>query len=204
MSVLLTGFDPFDGETINPSWEAVQGFAGKQIAGHSVQVLCLPTEFDHARELLTERLFTMRPALCLCVGQAGGRALISLEKVAINFAHARIADNAGSQPQFECIDVNGPAAYFAPFDFPRALAALSAAGIGAEISLSAGSFVCNDVFYALCQIQKLHLPNLRGTFVHIPYLPEQVIAKPGLPSMPLDVVQKALLRLLEIGLAHVD
>jgi pyroglutamyl-peptidase len=204
MSVLLTGFDPFDGETINPSWEAVRGFADQQIAGHSVHVQCLPTEFDLAREQLTERLFTLRPALCLCVGQAGGRALISLEKVAINFAHARIADNAGAQPQFEAIDVNGPAAYFAPFDFPRALAGLAEAGIGAELSLSAGSFVCNDVFYALCQTQQLHLPKLRGTFVHIPYIPEQVIAKPGMPSMPLAVVQKALLHLLEIGLANVD
>ena len=198
MNILLTGFEPFDGEATNPSWEAVRGFNAQFISGHRIHCLQLPTEFAKASALLTEQLQTLQPGLCFCVGQAGGRALISLEKVAINFRHARISDNAGLRPEHQTIELNSPAAYFANFDFNDALVRLSDAEIPAEMSFSAGAFVCNEVFYALCQMQALW-PQLLGTFVHIPYAPEQVLNKPGVPSMPREMVENALLLLIEAG-----
>lgn len=196
MDVLLTGFEPFDGESINPSWEAVAGFSGKQIGAARVHVLRLPVVFTQASTLLLEHLRHLRPQLCLCVGQAGGRARLSLEKVAVNFSHARIADNQGQQPQFCAIDAAGPVAYFAPLDLPRALAALEREELPAELSLSAGSFVCNELFYRLCGYQQQEQPTLQGTFVHIPYAPEQVGDR-ALPSLAISQVQKALLCLIE-------
>ncbi len=201
MNILLTGFAPFDGEITNPSWEAVRGFHAKQISGHSLHCLQLPTEFGKASAILTSQLNLLQPQLCLCVGQAGGRSLISLEKIAINFRHARIADNAGTRPEHQAIDANSPTGYFANFDFGGALDCLREAGIPAEMSFSAGAFVCNEVFFALCQMQSLR-PNLLGTFVHIPYAPEQVLNKPGTPSMARETVQKALLLLIELGVRN--
>ena len=198
MNILLTGFEPFDGEATNPSWEAVRGFNAQLISGHRIHCLQLPTEFGKASAMLTEQLHTLQPGLCFCVGQAGGRALISLEKVAINFRHARISDNAGVRPEHQAIALNSPTAYFANFDFGAALMRLHDAEIPAEMSFSAGAFVCNEVFYALCQAQSSQ-PQLLGTFVHIPYSPEQVLNKPGVPSMPRETVEKALLLLIEAG-----
>ena len=198
MNILLTGFEPFDGESSNPSWEAVRGFNGQQIAGFDVHCVQLPTEFGRASAILTAALKKFQPEMCFCVGQAGGRALISLEKVAINFRHARISDNAGMRPQYQAIDKHQPTAYFANFDFSDALIRLNDAGIPAEMSYSAGAFVCNEVFFTLCQMQALY-PQLRGCFVHIPYAPEQVLNKPGLPSMSREFVEKALLLLIEAG-----
>ena len=196
-SVLLTGFAPFDREAMNPSWEAVRGFAGQQIAEHAVEILQLPVEFRRAREQLIARLRTQRPALVLCLGQAGGRSSLALERVAINLADARIPDNAGSMPRGQTLVASAPAAFFAPLDLEPARAALLAAGIPCEISLSAGSYVCNDVFYGLCLTQASALTELRGTFVHIPYAPEQVLDKPGVASMSLNLVQRGWTALLE-------
>lgn len=197
MDVLLTGFEPFDGELTNPSWDAVCGFSQAQIGPARVHVLQLPVVFSQASQRLLARLRTLRPSLCLCLGQAGGRAMISLEQVAVNFSHARIADNQGQRPQFCAIDPNGPAAYFAPWDLPRALASLERQGIAAELSLSAGSFVCNELFYQLCAYQQREQPSLQGSFVHIPYAPEQVLQRPGLPSLEIAQVHKALVCLIE-------
>ena len=199
MNILLTGFDPFGGESVNPSWEAVRGFNNQQIGGHTIHCLQLPTEFGKASAILTAAVQKLQPELCFCVGLAGGRALISLEKVAINFRHARICDNACMKPEHQAIDAQLPAAYFANFDFGDALARLNAAGIPAEMSYSAGAYVCNEVLFTLCQLQIL-FPNVRGCFVHIPYAPEQVLNKPGSPSMARETVEKALMVLIESGL----
>ncbi len=196
MTILLTGFAPFDGELTNPSWQAVRGFNGQIIHGQKIHAIELPTEYVRAAALLRAQLKLLQPSLSLCVGQAGGRALISLEKVAINFAHARIADNAGQWRTHAQIKADAPAAYFLNFDFADALSRLTDAGIGAELSLSAGAFVCNEVFYALCEYQAEH-PQMRGTFIHIPCAPEQVLDKPDTPAMARTVVQRALLTLLE-------
>ena len=199
MNILLTGFDPFGGESVNPSWEAVRGFNNQQIGGHTIHCLQLPTEFGKASAILTAAVQKLQPELCFCVGLAGGRALISLEKVAINFRHARISDNAGMQPEHQAIAEHLPTAYFANFDFSDALNSLTAAGIPAEMSYSAGAYVCNEVLFTLCHLQTL-TPKLRGCFVHIPYAPEQVVNKPGSPSMARETVEKALLVLIESGL----
>jgi pyroglutamyl-peptidase len=196
MAILLTGFEPFDGESTNPSWEAVRGFAGQTINGQKLHTVQLPTEYVRAANLLRAQLIQVRPSLTLCVGQAGGRALISLEKVAINFAHAQITDNAGQSRVHDPIKADAPAAYFPNYDFADALARLGDANIPAELSLSAGAFVCNEVFYALCEYQAQH-PSARGTFIHIPYAPEQVLSKPNAPAMPRAMVQRALLVLMK-------
>lgn len=192
MTILLSGFAPFDGEQINPSWEAVRGFAGRSINGHQVAVTQLPVEFHVARELLAVEIVERAPELVLCVGQAGGRSAISLERVAINLADARIADNAGYQPRNQRLIDAAPTAYFAPLDLPLALQTLHGGGIPAEISLSAGSFVCNDVFFGLCHAQATVAPALRGTFLHIPYAPSQVLHRPGVASMAIEDVRRAL------------
>ena len=192
--VLLTGFDPF-GDTghsslpLNPSWMAVKALGGKRIAGHLVVAAQLPTVFqDSAAELL--RLLQLhKPALVVCVGQAGGRGAISLERVAINVNDARIPDNAGGQPVDTPVVAGGPAAYFSSLPIKAMLQALQAAGVAAEVSQTAGTFVCNHVFYALMHAlaTRRGFKRTRGGFIHVPYLPEQ-----GAPSLPLDETVRGL------------
>ncbi|MCL4817972.1 MAG: pyroglutamyl-peptidase I [Vicinamibacteria bacterium] len=191
-TVLLTGFDPFDGEKVNPSWEAVKRLRGARIAGHTVAVARLPTEFERAPKALVRTMARHQPALVLCVGQAGGRPAISIERVAVNLLDARIADNAGAKPVDVPVIAGAPAAYFAPLPVKAMATALREAGIPAEISYTAGTFVCNAVLFALCH----HLAERRSPvpagFVHIPYLPAQAAGKPGAPSLDLDIVGRAL------------
>jgi pyroglutamyl-peptidase len=193
---LLTGFAPFDGETLNPSWEAVRALDGEEIGGRRVVAVRLPVEFHVARELLAVDLAERQPTRVLCIGQAGGRSAICIERVAINFADARIPDNAGWQPRGQRLLPAAPDGYFAPFDVDAAVAAVRGIGVPCEASLSAGSFVCNDVFFGLCHAAQ-HA-RIRGTFVHIPYAPVQVITKPEQPSMAIESVSAALRALLAL------
>jgi len=192
MHILLTGFAPFDGEDVNPSWEAVRSFTQRTILGHRISVSRLPVEFHVARELLSVEIAESNPDLVFCLGQAGGRPSLSIERIAINLADARIPDTAGFQPREQRLIEGAPAAYFAPFDCRRAQSLLQEKAIPAEISLSAGSFVCNDVFFGLCHSQANTHPKIRGTFIHIPYSPAQTVNKPGTPSMAIDLVIAAL------------
>ncbi len=188
--VLVTGFDPFGGETVNPSWQAAHALHRRQIAGHLVVAASLPTAFGQAVQRLDELLQLNRPALVVCVGQAGGRSAISLERVAINVDDARIPDNTGAQPVDEPVVPGGPAAYFSTLPIKAMLQTLQQAGIAAEVSQTAGTFVCNHVFYGLMHLlatRKAHRQT-RGGFIHVPYLPEQsklANLQPGPPSMPL-------------------
>lgn len=192
-TVLLTGFDPFGGDAINPSWLAAERLHNQLVAGHRIESLQLPTAFARAPRVLRAAIRRHRPSLVLCVGQAGGRAGISLERVAINVIDARIADNDGAQPVDVPVVRGGPAAYFSTLPIKAMRADLCAAGIGAEISHTAGTFVCNQVFYALMHaLAKMPSPRPRGGFVHIPFLPEQVETRPGTPSMPLDTIVAGL------------
>ncbi|TXH72035.1 MAG: pyroglutamyl-peptidase I, partial [Lysobacteraceae bacterium] len=147
--VLLTGFEPFGGERRNPSWEAVRRLRGARIAGHRVVVARLPVAFADSLPVLRRALREYRPALTICIGQAGGRARISLERVALNLIDARIPDNTGAQPVDKPVVVDGPAAYFGSLPVKAMLVALDAAGFSAELSHSAGTYVCNQVFYGL-------------------------------------------------------
>ncbi len=189
-TVLLTGFDPFGGDTINPSWEAVSRLDGETIAGRCVAAEQLPTTFAGAPRALRAALRRHAPELVLCIGQAGGRAALSLERVAINVNDARILDNAGAQPVDTPVVARGPAAYFTTLPIKAMHADLRAAGIPAEISQTAGTFVCNQVFYVL--MHALAGTRVRGGFLHIPYLPQQVATMPGAPSLDLDTVVAGL------------
>ncbi|UTA53585.1 pyroglutamyl-peptidase I [Lysobacter soli] len=196
--VLLTGFAPFGGESTNPSWEAVQALEGEVVAGHRIVARCLPVEFDASLHALQHALDELVPSLVICVGQAGGRAQMSLERVAINVIDARIPDNAGAQPIDEPVAADGPAAYFTSLPIKAMLAALRNAGFPAEISQTAGTYVCNHVFYALMHALR-GLPGVRGGFVHIPYSPAQAALHAGAPSLPSTVVAQALR--LAVGIA---
>ncbi|MBL8296735.1 MAG: pyroglutamyl-peptidase I [Rhodanobacteraceae bacterium] len=197
--VLLTGFDPFGGEALNPSWEAVRRLEGEILRGHRIVTRQLPTSFGRSLRALRAALASTRPALVICVGQAGGRSRISLERVAINVDDARIADNAGKQPVDRPIVRHGPAAYFTTLPIKAQLSALLAAGLPAEISQSAGTFVCNHVFYGLMHALR-ESPQIRAGFVHIPFLPEQAVAHAGAASLSLDTVLASLRLLVDTAL----
>lgn len=187
--VLLTGFDAFGGESLNPSWKAVHALHGRRIAGHQLVAAQLPTVFEASLAELAQLLRRHKPALVLCVGQAGGRAAISLERVAINVNDARIADNAAAQPIDTPVVAAGPAAYFSTLPIKAMLQALQREGIAAEVSQTAGTFVCNHVFYGLMHhlATRRGFKHTRGGFVHVPFLPEQ-----GTPGMPLEEQVRAL------------
>lgn len=187
--MLLTGFDAFGGESLNPSWKAVHALHGRRIAGHQLVAAQLPTVFDASLAELAQLLRRHKPALVLCVGQAGGRAAISLERVAINVNDARIADNAAAQPIDTPVIADGPAAYFSTLPIKAMLQALQREGIAAEVSQTAGTFVCNHVFYGLMHhlATRRGFKHTRGGFVHVPFLPEQ-----GTPGMPLEEQVRAL------------
>jgi pyroglutamyl-peptidase len=190
-NVLVTGFEPFGGEIVNPSWEAVRALQGVHISAHLIQVRCLPVVFGDALQELRAAIAKTRPALVICVGQAGGRGQISLERIAINVDDARIADNAGRCPVDMPVVADGPAGYFSTLPIKRILAELQRASIPAEISQSAGTYVCNHVFYGLMHELARH-DGVRGGFVHIPFSPEQSALHPETPSLPVATVTAAL------------
>ncbi len=190
--ILLTGFEPFGGETVNPSWTAARSAARLlQSEGLDVQALELPCVFGESATMLEEALERFQPELVVCAGQAGGRPRISLERVAINCDDARIPDNAGNRPVDEPVVRDGPAAYFTSLPVKAALAALTAQNIPAEVSQTAGTYVCNHVFYALMHALRLR-PGTRGGFVHVPYEDSQLPAGSGTPSLPAQQMAAAL------------
>jgi pyroglutamyl-peptidase len=196
--VLVTGFDPFGGQPVNPSWQAAQALHGSVILGHPVAAAQIPTTFAGSVQALRDLLRQHRPTLVLCTGQAGGRARLSLERVAINVDDARIPDNAGAQPVDDPVVAQGPAAYFTGLPIKAMLQALLEAGVEAEVSQTAGTFVCNHVFYALMhEIATDPLcRGMRGGLIHVPWLPEQ-----GEPSMALEEIARGLRIAIECALA---
>lgn len=187
-TVLVTGFDPFENEPLNPSWEAVRTLDGQGIAGAEIIARQLPTVFGESNRVLGKLLQTLRPDVVIAVGQAGGRPEMSIERIAINVDDARIADNAGKQPIDTVIAGDGPAAYFSTLPIKAIVRELRVGGIPASVSQTAGTFVCNHVFYGLMHaIARQNLPT-RGGFIHIPYLPSQAAKHPGQPSLAHDTV----------------
>ncbi|HKT40983.1 MAG TPA: pyroglutamyl-peptidase I [Rhodanobacteraceae bacterium] len=189
-TVLLTGFAPFGGEAVNPSWQAVRALGGATIEGHRVVVAELPCEFDASLPALWRAVRRHEPRVAIAVGLAGGREGISLERVAINLIDARIPDNAGAQPVDVPVLGSGAAAFFSTLPIKAALQALRRAGISAHVSQTAGTYVCNQVFYALMHSLRRRR-NTRAGFVHVPWLPEQAAAH-GQPGMPLEQMTAAL------------
>ena len=186
-TLLLTGFEPFGGESVNPSWEIARALDGWVVEGHAVRAVQLPCAFGDALRTLDEALAAHRPELVMCLGQAGGRAEISIERAALNVDDARIPDNLGRQPIDTAVVANGPAAYFSTLPIKTLARDLREAGIAAAVSNTAGTFVCNHVFYALMHrlATAPALARTRGGFVHVPFTPEQTIGRPGAPAMAL-------------------
>ena len=195
--VLLTGFDAFGGDEINPSWLAVHALNGQIIAGHTLVSAQLPTVFGASSHELYRLIRLHHPALVICTGVASGRQAVSLERVAINVQDARIPDNAGAQPVDRYVINDGPAAYFSTLPIKAILQALTQQGLGAEVSQTAGTFVCNDVFYALMHKLKKQRSKtpVRGGFIHVPNLPSQ-----GEPCMELADTTRALRVAVECAL----
>ncbi len=184
--ILLTGFEPFGGDSSNPSWTAV--LVGQEILraeGHEVEALELPCVFGESDGVLREAMGRLCPELVICVGLAGGRDRLSLERVAINVDDAGIPDNAGNQPIDEPVIPAGPAAYFSTLPVKSALRALQIAGIRAEVSQTAGTYVCNHVFYALMhQLSGAAVAApARGGFIHVPYDEAQLPQGSTAPAM---------------------
>lgn len=190
-TVLLTGFDPFDDDPVNPSADAVRALDGERIAGHRVVTGCLPVEFGRSIEVLGGLIEATDPSLVLCVGLAGGREAISLERVAINLDDARIPDNAGRQPIDLPVEPGGPPACFARLPLKAMRAALLRAGIHAEVSNTAGTFVCNHVFYGLMRMLETR-PATRGGFIHVPPCSAQAGRYPAARCMPTETMAQAL------------
>lgn len=200
-AVLLTGFEPFGGERINPAQEIVRALDGEIIAAHRVVGAILPVAFAATLPMLEDLLDSHRPTLVLALGQAGGRSEISLERVAINLIDARIADNDGLQPIDEEVIANAPGAYFSTLPVKAIEARLRGLGIPAAPSLSAGSFVCNQVFYGLAHLLATRHPAARGGFVHVPWLPEQAARRGGQPSMALATMIDGVRAAIECSIA---
>jgi len=198
--VLVTGFDAFGADEINPSWMAVQALHGRIVGGHRLIGARLPTVFGGSLDALRQLLQRHQPELVICTGQAGGRGNMSIERIAININDARIPDNAGAQPVDTPVIAGGPSAYFSTLPIKAILAALLEAGINAEVSQTAGTFVCNHVFYGLMHeiATRPELARMRGGLIHVPWLPGQ-----GQPSMRLAEIVEGLRVAVECALATV-
>jgi pyroglutamyl-peptidase len=198
-SILLTGFEPFGGEGLNPSALVAHALSGQRIGGWPLTSLVLPCVFGDAISALEQALASQRPALVVCLGQAGGREGVTVERIAVNRDDARIPDNAGTQPLDRAVMPGAPAAYFSRLPVKALVAALQADGIPAAESLSAGSFVCNHLFYGLMHALRRRR-SVQAGFVHLPWLPEQVAGHPGAFALPLDTQVQAVRHLLATAL----
>ena len=195
--ILLTGFEPFGGEQINPSWEVAKALDGQKIAGVNIIARMLPCVFGEALKVLQQSIDEVNPDLVLALGQAGGRSDFSIERIAINIDDARIADNAGTQPIDQAVVNGAPAAYFSTLPIKTMVAGLRAAGHPASVSQTAGTFVCNHVFFGLQHA--LHGSGVRSGFMHLPLLPAQAARLAGQPSMALEQMLAGVSLALELA-----
>lgn len=191
MNILVTAFDPFGGESVNPAQQAVE-LMESEIGNKTIHKLVVPTVFGRAAELVINAMDKLRPDAVICVGQAGGRRAVTPERVAINVMDASIKDNAGNQPTDEPIAADGPAAYFSTLNIKAMVEAIRDAGFPGDISNSAGTFVCNSLLYSVLHHAAQHMPETRAVFIHVPYIPEQTVGKENVPSMPLEDIVRAL------------
>jgi pyroglutamyl-peptidase len=200
--VLVTGFDPFGGDSVNPALEAVKQLNGKVIAGSVIVTKEIPTVFGKAITFLEETIEEIQPDMVVCVGQAGGRPVITPERVAINLNDARIPDNDHNQPIDKEIVPGGPVGYWSTLPIKAMVKKMNNNGIPATVSHTAGTFVCNNIFYGLMHYLDSIGNSIRGGFIHIPFLPEQVVHNPGQPSMGLETIVKGLELAIEAALMN--
>ncbi|MDE6181946.1 MAG: pyroglutamyl-peptidase I [Eubacteriales bacterium] len=204
MKVLVTGFDPFDKDTINPAYEAVKKLPDK-IKGAEIIKLEIPTSFKRSEIIIEEAIEKYSPNIILSVGQAGGRNEITIEKVAINLLEARIKDNDGYQPLDTPVREDGETAYFTNLPIKGMVKHIKDNNIPASISYTAGTFVCNSVMYNILYLINKKYNNLKGGFMHVPFLPEQAMAKKPTPSsMSSEMIAKAIELGIEAILMDID
>jgi len=196
-TVLLTGFEPFNGATVNSAWEAVRALKGWSGDDFLIEVLQLPCVFGFANRVLAGAIDEIKPDVVIAVGQAGGRADLTVERVAINVDDAPIVDNDRQQPVDAAIAEDGPAAYFATLPIKAIVAGMRERGLRASVSQTAGTFVCNHVFYGL--MHRIAGTAIRGGFIHVPYLAEQAAAFAGAPGMALEEIVEGLRAAVEVA-----
>jgi pyroglutamyl-peptidase len=197
LRVLLTGFEPFGGEKINPSFEAIKRIDFQKLSCEA-WVLELPVVFYESSKLIIERIHEIKPDIIIMVGQAGGRKEISIERIAINLDDSKVPDNKGVTPRQDPISVFGPVAYFSTLPIHAIQRELEDANIPCGISNSAGTYVCNHIFYStMHELAQLHTSKLMAGFIHVPYTTDQVIDKPQAFSLPISDITKALEMIVE-------
>lgn len=191
MKILITGFQPFGGEAINPAYEAVKRLPDK-VNGAQIIKKEIPVVFDEAGDMVDKLIQSEGPDAVICVGQAGGRKGITPERIGINLQEARIPDNAGKAPVDKKVREDGPAAYFTLLPVKRMVEEMRAEGLEASVSYSAGTYVCNDVMYRLLYGIERFYPAVKGGFIHVPFCKEQIVGKDGVPYMELEDIAKGL------------
>ena len=196
MKILVTGFDPFGGEVINPAIETVKRLPDT-IAGAKIIKLEIPTVCHQSLRVIDEAIAGYDPDVVLSVGQAGGRPDITVERVGINVDDCRIPDNAGNQIVDEPIYADGPAAYFVTVPIKAMVQRIRERNILASVSNTAGTFVCNHVTYGVCHLLAVKYPGKRSGFIHIPFLPQQAVDKKNMPSMSQDMMVEAITAAIE-------
>lgn len=191
MKILVTGFDPFGQDTMNPAIEAVK-LLPETVKGAEIVKLEIPTVFGKSAAVVKERLQQHDIDYVLHVGQAGGRFDLTPERVAINLDDARIPDNDGNQPIDVPIQTTGEAAYFSQHPVKAMVTAIKAVGLPASVSNSAGTFVCNHIMYQSLFMAHTEFKTVKAGFIHVPFLPEQVVERPGMPAMSLADITRGL------------
>lgn len=196
MKILVSGFDPFGGEKVNPAIESVKKLPDT-ILGVEIIKLEIPTVIGKSIQKIEEAVELHKPDVVISVGQAGGRTDITVERVGVNVDDCRIPDNEGNQPIDEKIVKDGPDAYFVTLPIKAMVEHIQKKGVPASVSNTAGTFICNHVTYGVRHLAETKYPEMRTGFIHIPFLPQQVIDKKGMPSMELDVIVKGLVAAIE-------
>ena len=203
MKILLTAFDPFGGESVNPAQEAVEAVADT-IEGATIVKCVVPTVFGKSIETVYEAMKKEQPDVTLCIGQAGGRVGLTPERVAINLNDARIADNEGNQPLDNPIFEDGDTAYFTSLPAKAMVEKIKAAGVPASVSYTAGTFVCNHLMYGVLYYISKEFPEMRGGFMHVPFLHEQVMNKKDTPSLSKEDIVKGIEAAISAIVEHKD
>lgn len=197
MNILVTAFDPFGKEETNPALEAVK-LLPDTIGEHTITKLEIPTVFHKLLDVIKQQLKIEHYDAVLAVGQAGGRFELTPERIGINIDDARIADNEGNQPIDETIQEDGAPAYFSNMPVKRITQAIKDADVPASLSNTAGTFVCNHILYQLGYLHATTFPYIQFGFIHVPFIPEQVVSKPNTPSMALSTIVKGLTAAIEV------
>lgn len=204
MRVLVTGFDPFGGEKVNPAYEAVK-LLPDTIAGAEIIKVEIPTVFSESGPAVEKGIKEYKPDIVLNIGQAGGRSCLTIEKVAVNLADASIPDNAGEQPVDELLQKDGEPAYYATVPVKAMVQNIREHKIPCHISYSAGTYVCNCVMYNTLYMAAKRYPNVRAGFIHVPYAAEQVVNKPnGTPFMSLEMIAASLEYAIEAAVNNIE